>query len=110
VSRITRLTMAATGAVAAIAASVFVRLLVRRRADPLGGRVRVALQAVHDDFESIDVRAERGIVTLRGEVDDIRDIGRLEAVARAVPGVRDVDNLLRLQLTASAIGPRVLSA
>jgi hypothetical protein len=37
------------------------------------------------------------------------DIERYEAAARAVPGVSDVDNLLRLTLTGSP-HPRVLTA
>ena len=110
-SRITRIAAAATGAVAAIAASIFVPFVMRRRrADPLGARVRLVLQAVYDDAEAIGVRADQGVVTLRGEVNDIRDIARLEAVVRAIPGVRDVDNLLRLQLRGSEVRPHVLSA
>jgi osmotically-inducible protein OsmY len=42
-------------------------------------------------------------VTLRGEVSRLGDIDALEATARTVAGVSDVNNLLRLVTTASAV-------
>jgi osmotically-inducible protein OsmY len=111
VSRISRVAVAVSGAIAAVAASVFVPLAVRRsRQDQVTPRVRLALEAAYDGAEALTVRSERGMVSLRGEVSDLDDIERLEAVVRAVPGVRDVDNLLRLQLTGVAARPRVLTA
>ncbi len=59
--------------------------------------------------EQITVRSARGVVTLRGEVDDIADIARYEAAVRGLPGVVDVDNLLRLRLAGSS-RPKVLTA
>src|SRR5579875_295219 len=111
VSRIIRVAVAVSGAIAAVAASVFVPLVVRRsRSDQTASRVRLALAAAYDDAAEIMVRGEHGVVTLRGEVTDLRDIERLEAIARAVPGVTDVDNLLRLRLAGVASRPRVLTA
>ena len=42
------------------------------------------------------INADRGIVFLRGQLDDARDIERVEREVRKVAGVRDVDNLLHL--------------
>lgn len=39
---------------------------------------------------ALDVEVERGVVHLRGEVDDLEDAENAEAVASNVPGVRDV--------------------
>jgi len=44
----------------------------------------------------ININAERGRVVLRGEVDQSEQISALEAAARQVPGVKDVENLLHL--------------
>jgi len=44
----------------------------------------------------ININAERGRVVLRGEVDQSEQIGALDAAARQVPGVKDVENLLHL--------------
>lgn len=82
----------------------------RRVGDSVETAVRLALQAAYGEAaEAILVKAERGVVTLRGEVDAIDDIGRYETTARAVPGVTDVDNLLRVRLVGVA-RPYVLSA
>jgi hypothetical protein len=111
VSRLIRRGVAAGGAIAAVAATVFVPRAVRRaRIDDTGERVHDALQAAFPGADAMTVRVEAGVVTLRGEVDDLRDIGRLEAVARDVAGVTDVDNLLRLRLTGHVAGRPVLSA
>ena len=83
----------------------------RRRAadDSLLGMVRSVLaQDFGSASEGVTVRVQHGVVTLRGEVDHIDDIAVYEAVVRDVPGVADVDNLLRLRSPASR--PRVLSA
>ena len=45
---------------------------------------------------SISINADRGIVVLRGQLDDAQDIERVEREVRKVAGVRDVDNLLHL--------------
>jgi BON domain len=44
----------------------------------------------------ISINADRGIVVLRGQLDDARDIERVERQVRQMAGVRDVDNLLHL--------------
>jgi predicted exporter len=44
----------------------------------------------------ISINADRGIVVLRGQLDDAQDIERVEREVRKVAGVRDVDNLLHL--------------
>src|SRR2546421_2360958 len=80
----------------------------RRSGDLLVAQVRAELDAAGGS--EITVRVQDGVVSLRGEVDDLRDISRYEAVARQVPGVIDVDNLLRLHLTGVAVRPRILSA
>jgi osmotically-inducible protein OsmY len=86
------------------------RLLGRGNDPQLASVARLALQvAFGDKADGVTVRAERGLVTLRGEVDQIDDIDAYEAAVRSVPGVDDVDNLLRLQLTGQ-VRPNVLSA
>ncbi len=44
----------------------------------------------------IMINAEHGLVVLRGEVDNPKQMRALEKKARKVPGVRDVENLLHL--------------
>jgi hypothetical protein len=44
----------------------------------------------------ISINADRGIVVLRGQLDDAQEIQRIGREARKVAGVRDVDNLLHL--------------
>ena len=80
----------------------------RRSGDLLIAQVCAALDA--SGATDITLRVQSGVVTLRGEVEDMRDISRFEHVARAVPGVIDVDNLLRLRLTGVAVRPRVVTA
>jgi len=53
----------------------------------------------------ISINADRGIVFLRGQLDDAQDIERVEREVRKVAGVRDVDNLLHLP-GAPAPAPR----
>ncbi|MBV9101211.1 MAG: BON domain-containing protein [Candidatus Dormibacteraeota bacterium] len=85
------------------------RRSLRRDQDLLAASVRDALEAMYGaEAALVAVKEERGVVTLRGEVEDIEDIARYEAAARDIPGVRDVDNLLRLRITATR--PRVLTA
>ena len=55
------------------------------------------------------IRANRGVITLRGEVDELTDITRFETAVREVGDVVDVDNLLRLRMR-EAQRPHVLSA
>ena len=59
--------------------------------------------------EQLSLRVHEGVVTIRGEVEQMADIHAYEAIVREVPGVVDVDNLLRLRLTARS-RPQVLSA
>jgi len=112
VARLTRIAVAAFGGAAAVAASVTVPLVVRRRGrrDQLADLVAQELGSVYGPIDSLAVRAEGGVISLRGEVEDIDDIDRLEAIVRSVPGVTDVDNLLRLRLAGVASRPRVLTA
>lgn len=49
----------------------------------------------------VNVNVERGIVFLRGELDDREQIRELEEGARRVPGVRGVESLLSLTDPAS---------
>jgi hypothetical protein len=56
----------------------------------------------------VGVRAIRGVITLRGEVDELSDITRFETAVREVGDVVDVDNLLRLRMRDAR--PRVLTA
>jgi osmotically-inducible protein OsmY len=75
-----------------------------RREAQLASSVRDALEARHGaasaDFQ---VTAHRSTVTLRGEVSNLDDIEAYEVTARSVAGVGDVNNLLRLAATASAV-------
>ena len=50
---------------------------------------------------SVNVNVADGVVQLRGQVKHPADVKALEARARAVPEVRDVDNLLHLPKTPS---------
>ncbi len=44
----------------------------------------------------ISINADRGIVVLRGQLDDAQQIERIEREVRKVTGVREVENLLHL--------------
>ncbi len=75
----------------------------------LADRVRVALSMGFGDLATgLEVRANRGVITLRGEVDELTDITRFETAVREVGDVVDVDNLLRLRMRDAR--PRVLTA
>lgn len=75
----------------------------------LADRVRVALTMGFGDLATgLEIRANRGVVTLRGEVDELTDITRFETAVREVGDVVDVDNLLRLRIRDQR--PHVLSA
>src|SRR5580700_11108234 len=77
--------------------------------ETLANRVRVALSLGFGDLATgLEIRASRGLVTLRGEVDELTDITRFESAVREVGDVADVDNLLRLRTRDAR--PRVLSA
>ncbi|MGA7988156.1 MAG: BON domain-containing protein [Candidatus Dormiibacterota bacterium] len=78
--------------------------------ETLADRVRVALSLGFGDLTSgIGIRASRGVITLRGEVDELTDITRFENAVREVGDVVDVDNLLRLRMR-EARRPHVVSA
>ena len=47
----------------------------------------------------VNVDVVDGVVSLRGELDDQAEIDRLVSGARAVPGVREVDNMLHVKET-----------
>ena len=71
---------------------------------------RAALSAaLGDAADGLSLRIHEGVVAIRGEVEQMADIHSYEAIVRAVPGVVDVDNLLRLRITGRAL-PHVLSA
>ena len=124
-TRVLKLAAAATGA-AVIAIAAFLlhpRSGARRRAaarratvgvanlvgSALANRVRVALSLGFGDLATgIEIRANRGVITLRGEVDELTDITRFEIAVREVGDVVDVDNLLRLRMRDQR--PRVLTA
>jgi osmotically-inducible protein OsmY len=75
----------------------------------LASRVRNALSLGFGDLATgLEVRANRGVITLRGEVDELTDITRFETAVRDVSDVVDVDNLLRLRTRETR--PHVLSA
>jgi osmotically-inducible protein OsmY len=77
--------------------------------ETLANRVRVALSLGFGDLATgLEIRANRGVITLRGEVDELTDITRFEIAVREVGDVVDVDNLIRLRMRDSR--PRVLSA
>lgn len=78
--------------------------------ETLADRVRVALSVGFGDLASgIEIRANRGVITLRGEVDELTDITRFETAVREVGDVVDVDNLLRLRMR-ELHRPHVVSA
>ena len=102
-----KLAVASAGAGVAIAAAVLWR---RRKTDAVAERAVQALEAAAGEAtRAIVVRAERGVVTLRGEVEEMGDIARYEAVVRSVPGVSDVDNLLRLRLYGVVARPSAVT-
>ena len=69
----------------------------------------VALSLGFGDLATgLEIRANRGVVTLRGEVDELTDITRFETAVRDIGDVVDVDNLLRLRMREAR--PHVLSA
>lgn len=72
------------------------------------GRAALAA-ALGDAAGSLSLRIHEGVVTIRGEVEQMADIHTYEAIVRAVPGVADVHNLLRLRLSGRT-RPHVLSA
>jgi len=43
---------------------------------------------------SISINADRGIVVLRGQIDDAQQVKRIEHAVRKIGGVREVENLL----------------
>jgi osmotically-inducible protein OsmY len=68
-----------------------------RREEQLAQSVRDALSARHLGIDAgLHISAHKSTVTLRGEVDQLSDIDALEATARSVAGVSDINNLLRL--------------
>jgi osmotically-inducible protein OsmY len=79
----------------------------RRKAEDieteLYDRLRLAdLRVPEVDLDAIAVSVEAGIVHLRGWVPDTRTKRRVEAVARAIEGVVDVQNELDTQMAVTA--------
>jgi len=63
----------------------------------------------HVRTSHIDVNAEDGVVFLRGVVEREEDIARIGDAARAIDGVRDVENLLHVRGTpAPASRPKLV--
>jgi osmotically-inducible protein OsmY len=52
------------------------------------------------DASDIEVGVESGAVILRGSVDSLWDKRRAEDIAKAVPGVRGVNNKLRASMAS----------
>jgi osmotically-inducible protein OsmY len=80
-----------------------------RRRDPedveaeLRDQLRLADLRVSDvDLSGVEVSVEAGIVHLRGWVPDVRTKRRVEAVARAIEGVVDVQNKLDTEMAMTA--------
>ena len=57
----------------------------------------------------VEVNAVDGVVYLRGEVDRPGQIDQLEAHARAIPGVREVENLLHMPRRSTRTRPGATS-
>jgi hypothetical protein len=88
--------------VASLLAGTFQRLVHRRSTQaPPADDVTLARKVETEIFRPVDapkatvnVDAVDGVVTLRGVVQTIEEIEQLERDVRAIPGVRDVHNLL----------------
>jgi osmotically-inducible protein OsmY len=52
------------------------------------------------DASDIEIRVENRVVTLRGSVDSLWDKRRAEDIAKAIPGVRSVNNKLRASMAS----------
>jgi osmotically-inducible protein OsmY len=50
------------------------------------------------DASDIEIRVDNRMVTLRGSVDSLWDKRRAEDIAKAIPGVRSVNNKLRASM------------
>lgn len=74
--------------------------------DQLEAVITERLAEVNDvDADSIDVKAENGIVTLEGSVDTVRLTRRIETLVLSVAGVLEVRNNLRTMGVDSHIPP-----
>jgi osmotically-inducible protein OsmY len=94
-------TLAALSAGAALAgAAVWRRRSEAPDDEVLEARVRAeVLEPAGND--RITLRVDRGVVTLRGDVDTLAAIGEVALGVQGVAGVREVRNLLRLRPTAA---------
>jgi osmotically-inducible protein OsmY len=73
--------------------------------ETLTQRVRSRLlRNPHLSAHRININSEYGVVVLRGEVDDPKQISHLEKEARSIPGVLNVKNLLHLPHTPAPMG------
>jgi osmotically-inducible protein OsmY len=52
------------------------------------------------DASDIEIRVDNRMVTLRGSVDSLWDKRRAEDIAKAIPGVRSVNNKLRASMAS----------
>ncbi len=69
--------------------------------DVVAADVRGVLRSQHGAVaDGVGVRVARGRVTLRGEVPEIELIGTVARAVEAVNGVREVNNLLRLEISS----------
>jgi len=66
----------------------------RRAAEDIEADLQARLEALRGDGDRVQIAAEGGIVRLTGWVPDVLAKRRLEAVARSVEGVIDVENEL----------------
>jgi hypothetical protein len=66
-------------------------------------RLETEILASHAALQGVEVNAVDGVVYVRGEVERPAQIEQLEARTRAIPGVRDVENLLHLAKPAARI-------
>lgn len=46
--------------------------------------------------DRININAEDGVIVLRGEVDEPKDVKKIERLVKKIDGVEDVNNLLHL--------------
>jgi hypothetical protein len=69
-----------------------------------------AFRGMDVDAGRINVSAENGVVVLVGVVDRPEQIERIEAAARAVSGVKGVDNLLHLHGTPAPTKRHMIEA
>jgi osmotically-inducible protein OsmY len=71
---------------------------------------KLATQVDAATLLSVEVNVTNGVVTLAGPVHSIQESGRIESVARTVPGVTDVKVALQVLAPEAIITPGVKPA